>query len=97
MDIKEKMEMMRNQKITDVVETATKGRYVYLDTCYTIDQGYETMGFPASSPDAKSPDSWGELMCLTMHYDSFEEAAIGHKEMIEFIKSKEYYELENEW
>lgn len=97
MDIKEKMEMMRNQKITDVVETATKGKYVYLDTCYTIDQGYETMGFPASSPDAKSPDSWGELMCLTRHYDSFEEAAIGHKEMIEFIKSKEYYELENEW
>lgn len=97
MDIMEKVEMMRNQALTDVVETATEGKYVYLDTRYTLDCGYETMGFPASSPDAKQPDSWGELNCLTMQYDSFDEAKEGHKEMIEFIKTKEYYELEEEW
>lgn len=97
MDIMEKVEMMRNQALTDVVETATEGKYVYLDTRYTLDNGYETMGFPASSPDAKQPDSWGELNCLTMQYDSFDEAKEGHKEMIEFIKTKEYYELEEEW
>ena len=94
MDIMEKVEMMRNQALTDVVETATKGKYVYLDTRYTLDCGYETMGFPASSPDAKQPDSWGELICLTRQYDSFDEAKEGHKEVIELIKTKEYHELE---
>jgi hypothetical protein len=97
MDIMEKVEMMRNQALTDVVETATEGKYVYLDTRYTLDNGYETMGFPASSPDAKQPDSWGELYCLTRQYDSFDEAKEGHKEVIEFIKTKEYHELEEEW
>ena len=90
----EKYNELRKQALTDVVETATEGKYVYLDTRYTMDHGYETMGFPASSPDADQPDSWGELYCLTRHYDSFEEAEEGHKEVIEEIKSKEYHELE---
>lgn len=91
----EKYNELRKQALTDVVETATKGKYVYLDTRYTLDSGYETMGFPASSPDAKQPDSWGELYCLTRRYDSFDEAAEGHKEVIELIKTKEYHELED--
>lgn len=84
---------LRKIALTNVVETATKGKYVYLDTRYTLDCGYETMGFPASSPDAKEPDSWGELYCLTRRYSTWEEAEKGHKEVIEEIKSKEYQEL----
>jgi hypothetical protein len=90
----EKYNELRKQALTDVVETATEGKYVYLDTRFTMDNGYETMGFPASSPDANQPDSWGELYCLTRRYDSFEEAEKGHKEVIEEIKTKEYQELE---
>lgn len=93
----EKYNELRKQALTDVVETATEGKYVYLDTRYTMDHGYETMGFPASSPDADQPDSWGEIYCLTRYYDSFEEAEEGHKEVIELIKTKEYHELEEDY
>lgn len=46
-------------KLSDVVEH--KGNYYFVDSCYTLDHGYETMIF-ACDENGNVTD-WGDLYC----------------------------------
>ena len=70
------MERSQREKKTDVVKTLSKG-YVLVDTCYTIDHGYETMVFKCDSKG--NVKKWDELD--SEWYDTWEEALRGHDHM----------------
>lgn len=59
--------------------TKKNGKFFMVDTCYTLDHGYETMVFPYDMENDKVA-SWGELDCDI--YDSEEEASEGHADMV---------------
>lgn len=56
----------------------------YIDTCFTVDHGWETMVFSCDA-DHNVTD-WGELDADW--YASFEEAQKGHKAMVEKWKER---------
>lgn len=70
----EGMAKAESEKVTDVVRTRTKG-YVLVDTCYTIDHGYETMVFKCDS-EGNVP-RYDDLDCD--RYDTWEDAKKGHE------------------
>ena len=76
-------ELLKNKstKLSDVVEH--KGNYYYIDSCYTLDHGYETMVF-ACDVNGNIFD-WTEL--YSDWYSTKEEMEIGHKAIIADIGS----------
>lgn len=54
------------------------GNYVWIDTRYTADHGWETMVFKCD--DEGNVSDWGELDWNI--YDNEEEAIVGHQQMI---------------
>ncbi len=70
-------------KLRDVVKTRNCG-YVAVDTCYTLDHGFETMVFKCDKNG--NIIDWSDLD-VDM-YDNAEKAEEGHKEMIEKWKNK---------
>lgn len=65
-------------KLTDTIKTKN-GRFVVVDTCYTLDHGLETMVF--TSDEQGNVTSWTDLDAET--YSTPEEAEEGHRQMIE--------------
>ena len=65
-------------KKSDVVKLLG-GQYVWIDTCYTLDHGWETMVF--ESDENGNVISWWDLD--SDHYMSEAEAAVGHGCMVE--------------
>lgn len=65
-------------KKSTTVKTRTKG-YVWIDTCYTFDRGWETMVFRCDK-NGKVLD-WMDLDCDI--YVTESQASEGHDEMVE--------------
>ena len=63
-------------KISDVVEY--KGNYYFVDSCYTLDHGYETMIFPCT--EEGNVTNWTELYCDI--YDTETEMVDAHKAIV---------------
>lgn len=63
---------IRKNAFTDVVEV--KGNYYYVDSCCTMDHGYETMVFPCD--ENGDVTNWGDLYCE--RYNTAAEMEIGH-------------------
>ena len=60
------------------------GQYVWIDTCYTLDHGWETMVFECDE-DGKVK-SWMDLDCE--NYFSEASASQGHDDMVEKWESR---------
>lgn len=69
----------------DIVKTKG-GEFVYIDTCFTLDHGWETMVFACT--ENGDVVSWVDLDAEW--YNSEEEAIDGHKNMVERWKQKMY-------
>ena len=54
------------------------GQYVWIDTCYTLDHGWETMVFECD--ENGNVISWWDLD--SNRYTSEAEAAVGHERMV---------------
>lgn len=74
------MMSFRNDALSDIVEL--NGNYYYIDSCYTMDHGYETMIFPCDSNGEVT--DWGEL--YAEWYDSRTEMANRHKAIVADLK-----------
>ena len=70
--------------LTTLVET--DGSYFYVDSGYTWDHGYETMAFKSTSEGTVT--SWSDVACRL--YDSYEEMATGHYEVIKELEEIMY-------
>lgn len=70
----------RNDALTNIVEL--DGNYYYIDSCYTLDQGYETMIFPCDSNG--NVTDWGEL--YAEWYNTRTEMESRHKEIVADLK-----------
>lgn len=70
------IERTQIEKVSDVVRTLS-GEYVFVDTCYTLDHGYETMVFKSDSEGNVS--NWSELDQEL--YDTWSDALKGHSDM----------------
>lgn len=70
-------------KLRGVVKTRNHG-HVAIDTCYTLDHGFETMVFKCDKNG--NIIDWSDLDADV--YDNSEEAKEGHKEMIKKWKNK---------
>ena len=66
----------RKGALTNIVEY--KGNYYYIDSCYTLDCGYETMVFPCD--EKGNVTDWGDLYCE--RYSTQAEMEAGHKAII---------------
>lgn len=64
---------MQTKKST-VVKTRG-GQYVWVDTCYTLDAGWETMVFPCD--ERGNVTDWGDLDCS--RYYTASSAMAGHE------------------
>ena len=64
-------------KKSTIVKTKTKG-YVWIDTCYTLDHGLETMVF--ASDKNGNVSNWTNLDCDI--YATESQACEGHYEMV---------------
>lgn len=64
-------------KKSTIVKTKTKG-YVWIDTCYTLDHGWETMVF--ASDKNGNVSNWTNLDCDI--YATESQACEGHYEMV---------------
>ena len=71
------MSVALDNKSSTVIITRS-GQYVLIDTCWTLDHGYETMVFECD-PNGRVT-SWSDLDVAWYH--SKEEADIGHANMI---------------
>lgn len=69
-------------KKSTIVKTKTRG-YVLVDTCYTLDRGWETMVF--ASDKNGNVSNWSDLDCDV--YATNFQASDGHEEMIEKWKN----------
>ena len=69
-------------KKSTIVKTRTRG-YVLVDTCYTLDHGWETMVF--ASDKNGNVSNWSDLDCDV--YATNFQASDGHDEMIEKWKN----------
>lgn len=70
-------------KKSDVVKLLD-GQYVWIDTCYTFDHGWETMVFECD--ENGDVVSWWDLD--SDRYFSEAEAAVGHDRMVEKWQNK---------
>ena len=68
-------------KLSDVVEH--KGNYYFVDSCYTLDHGYETMIFPCDKNG--NVTNWGDLYCDI--YDTESEMVCAHNKIVANIGS----------
>lgn len=66
----------RETALSDVVKL--NGNYYYVDSCYTLDHGYETMVFACDSN--RNVTDWSDLYCEI--YDNRDEMEIRHYEII---------------
>lgn len=71
------MNVLLDGRATDIIQTRT-GKYVYIDTCWTIDHGWETMVFPCD--ENGNVTSWSDIDCEIYAEES--DADKGHTEMI---------------
>ena len=71
------MSVLLDGKQTDIIKTAN-GEYVYIDTRWTLDHGWETMVFTCD--ESGQVTDWCDLDCEI--YDTKEQADIGHTDMI---------------
>ena len=60
-------------KLSTVVNV--NGKFYWVDTCYTLDHGYETMAFPSNKNGEVT--SWLEV--YANRYFTWAEAEAGHK------------------
>ena len=60
------------------------GEYVWIDTCYTFDHGYETMVFKCD--ENGNVENWKDLDCD--RYSSQQAAIEGHDNMVEKWKNR---------
>ena len=72
-------------KWTDII-TTKNGKYVLIDTCYTLDHGWESMVFECDCDG--NVKSWIDLDVEI--YDTMDEANEGHQEMINRWMNKRY-------
>ena len=63
-------------RFSNIVEY--NGNYYYVDSCYTLDHGYETMVFACDSNG--NVTDWGDLYCDI--YDNADEMELKHYEII---------------
>ena len=71
------------ENLRDIIKLRS-GKFVMVDTRWTIDQGWETMVF--SCDEDGKVKNWSDLDCA--RYANKEDAAIGHAEIInKWIKS----------
>ena len=68
-------------KLSDVVEH--KGNYYFVDSCYTLDHGHETMIFPCDKNGKVT--NWSELYCDI--YDTESEMVCAHNKIVADIGS----------
>lgn len=71
----------RKDSLSNVVEH--KGNYYYVDSCYTLDHGYETMIFPCD--ENGNVTNWGEL--YTEWYENATEMEMRHEAIVADIGS----------
>lgn len=74
--------MMGMTKDTTKLSTTVKmpnGKYVFIDSCYTLDHGYETMAF--ESDENGNVLDWMDI--YSDLYDSVEEMKEGHERVCE--------------
>ena len=71
------MSVLLDGRATDIIQTRT-GKYVYIDTCWTIDHGWETMVFTCDKNG--NVTSWVDID--VMIYATKTDADEGHTEMI---------------
>ena len=74
------LKIFRNDALTDVVEL--DGKFYYIDSCYTLDHGYETMVFPCDSKG--NVTDWGEL--YAEWYDDQPSMERRHSEIVQNLK-----------
>ena len=67
---------LREDALSDIVKF--NGNYYYVDSCYTLDHGYETMVFACDSNG--NVTDWSDLYCE--RYDTRAEMKLGHVETI---------------
>lgn len=63
----------RERSLTDIV-FAKDGKFYYVDSCYTLDRGWETMVFPCDSHG--EVENWIEV--FAEWYNSIEDMINGH-------------------
>ena len=73
---KEMTLMSNNEKLSVVVEL--NGNYYYVDSCYTLDHGYETMVFACDANG--NVTNWGDL--YAEWYDNAAEMETGHNNIV---------------
>lgn len=89
--IMEGMERSQREKKTDVVKTLSKG-YVLVDTCYTIDHGYETMVFKCDSKGEAleriggQPDDTPDQIIVSTDNNTY--GAIGILGKLDYLKKR---------
>lgn len=75
---------LSDRELANIVQTSD-GMFYYVDSCYTMDAGYETMAFVC---DDREHDfevlSWTDRCCR--RYPSVEDMIAGHKEICENLE-----------
>ena len=71
----------RNGALTDIVEI--KGKYYYVDSCFTFDNSYETMVFPCTPNGTVT--NWMHL--YARWYKTSIDMRNGHKEIVENLEN----------
>lgn len=72
------MSVLLDEKETTIVQRKN-GEYVYIDTRWTMDNGWETMVFKCNKNGKVA--NWGELDCNI--YETKEDANEGHYSMVD--------------
>ena len=75
------MTNFRKDALTDIVEL--DGKFYYIDSCYTLDHGYETMIFPCDSNG--NVTSWNEL--YVEWYDDESSMITKHGELVNNLRN----------
>ena len=73
----------RTNALNDIV-ICPNGKHVYIDSCFTINHGYETMVFPCDE-NGKVTD-WGDIDASW--YSTYEEMQTGHTTIVEKWKGE---------
>lgn len=68
--------MFREDALSDIVKL--NGNYYFIDSCYTMDHGYETMVFSCDSEG--NVTDWSDL--YAKRYATRAEMVLGHKKTI---------------
>ena len=73
------IESIDTRECCDIIQ-ADNGEYYYVDSCFTLDHGYETMTFPYDI-NAHDVSDWDET--YARWYDSSDEMLEGHRDICE--------------